>query len=70
LTFNTAKFVELVNTDAALKEEVYQTICANYVMKYRDPNSAIVEDTTITADENDDISKNAVKEDGINIRSV
>ena len=63
LTFNTAKFVELVNTDPVLKEEVYQTICSNYIMKYRDPNSAIVEDTTVTSDENDDISKNAVKDE-------
>ena len=63
LTFNTAKFVELVNADPAFKEEVYQTICSNYVMKYRTPNSAIVEDTEVTADENDDISKNAVKDE-------
>jgi recombination protein RecA len=63
LQFNTAKFVELVNTDAALKEEIYQVICNNYIMKYRDPNSKIVEDVEVTDNENDDITKNAVKDE-------
>lgn len=63
LQFNTAKFVELVNTDEALKEEVYQAICNNYIMKYRDPNSAIVEGVEVTDNENDDITKNAVKDE-------
>jgi recombination protein RecA len=63
LEFNTAKFVELVNTDAALKEEVYQVICDNYIMKYRTPNSAIVEGTETQDGENDDITKNAVKDE-------
>lgn len=63
LKFNTSKFVELMNTDAALKEEIYQTICTSYVMKYRDPNSAIVEDVVETNSENDDITKDAVKDE-------
>lgn len=63
LFFNTEKFVELMNTDTTLKEEIYQTICDNYIMKYRDPNSKIVEDVVMTDNENDDITKNAVKED-------
>ena len=63
LTFNTAKFVELMNTDAALKEEVYQGICDNYIMKYRDPNSKIEEGVEITDNENDDITKNAVRDE-------
>ena len=62
LDFNTEKFVELMNTDANLKEEVYQAICDNYIMQYRNPNSKIV-DTEETNTENDDITANAVKED-------
>lgn len=57
--FNTAKFVELVNTDSELKEEIYQKICSKYIMEYRDPNSKIVEDTLFQEGENDDITKNA-----------
>lgn len=63
IEFNTVKFVELMNTDAPLKEEVYQAICNKYVMQYRDPNSQIVEDVVETGTENDDITKNAVKEE-------
>jgi recombination protein RecA len=55
--FNTAQFVELVNADAALKEEIYLAICDKYVMQYRDPNSKIVEDTEHTGTEDDDIPK-------------
>jgi len=62
ITFKTDKFVELVNTDPVFKEEVYQAICNNYVMKYRDPNSKIVEDVVEVEGENDDITKNSVKE--------
>jgi len=61
--FNTVKFVELMNTDSVLKEEVYQAICNKYIMQYRDPNSKIVEDVVETGDENDDITKNAVKDE-------
>ena len=63
IEFNTPKFVELMNTDAELKEEVYQSICNEYVMQYRDPNSKIVEDVEETNTEDDDITKNAVKEE-------
>lgn len=61
--FNTAQFVELINADAALKEEIYLDICDKYVMKYRDPNSKIEEDIEHTDSENDDITAKAVKED-------
>ena len=62
IEFDTPKFVELMNTDEVLKEEVYQAICAKYIMAYRDPNSKIVEDVEETNTEDDDISKGAVKE--------
>ena len=41
---STTEFVEKVNTDASFKEEVYTMICNTQIMKYRDPNSKIVED--------------------------
>lgn len=62
LKFNTAKFVELMNTDETLKEEIYQAICTSYIMAYRDPNSKIVDDVVETNNENDDITKLAEKE--------
>ena len=63
IEFNTAKFVELMQTDPVLKEEIYQAICAKYIMQYRNPDSKIVEETSFQEGENDDITKNAVKDD-------
>ena len=63
IKFNTDKFVELMQTDAALKEEIYKAICDKYIMQYRDPNSKIVENLEKTGDENDDITQNAIKEE-------
>jgi recombination protein RecA len=62
IDFDTPKFVELMNTDKALKDEIYNAICDTYIMKYRDPNSAIIENLTEVEGENDDITQNAVKE--------
>jgi recombination protein RecA len=61
--FNTNKFVELMQTDAALKEEIYQAICSKYIMQYRNPDSAIIENVTFQEGENDDITENAVKDE-------
>jgi recombination protein RecA len=44
------EFVEKINTDQKFKDEVYDVIASEYVMKYRDPNSVISED--IEVDEN------------------
>jgi recombination protein RecA len=63
LEFNAPKFVELMNNDPVLKEEVYQAICNSYVMQYRDPNSKIVENISEVMGEDDDITKNAVKDE-------
>lgn len=63
IEFNTGKFVELMNSDSELKEEVYQAICDKYIMKYRDANSQIVEDVQETNTENDDITQNAVQDE-------
>lgn len=44
---STVEFVEKANTDAAFKDEVYTLICERQIMKYRDPNSKIEEDSTV-----------------------
>ncbi len=65
LKFNASKFVELVMTDAIIKEEIYQAICNKYIMQYRPSNSKIVEDVEETNSENDDITKHAVIDEEI-----
>ncbi len=42
--FNVDKFVELYNTDAPFKKAVYEAVCNKYIMKYRLPNTKIVDD--------------------------
>ena len=44
------EFVEKINTDQKFKDEIYDVIASEYIMKYRDPNSQIQED--IEVDEN------------------
>jgi recombination protein RecA len=61
--FNAYKFIELMNTDPILKEEIYQAICAKYIMQYRTPNTQILENVEKTGNENDDITNKAVKEE-------
>ncbi len=62
--FSTAEFVDLMGKDDVLKGEVYDSICDKYIMQYRNPETKpIVEDVVETGDENDDITKNAVKEE-------
>lgn len=50
LTIN--EFVEKINTDPSFKEEIYNIISTEYIMKYRNPDSQIIED--IQVDENSD----------------
>ena len=59
LKFSTQKFVELVNSNPELKEEFYTAICNAYIMSYRNPDSAIIEDTIEVSD--DDIIREAEK---------
>jgi recombination protein RecA len=64
IEFTTAEFVELMGKDEALKAEVYDAICDKYIMQYQNPDTkAIVEDVQETGDQDDDITKNSVKED-------
>jgi len=57
-SLSAAEFVDKVNTDEKFKEEVYKYICDTYIMKYRDPNSKIDENTTESSedDENSEVS--------------
>ncbi len=54
IVFSLNQFVALMNSDETLKEEIYLKICDKCIMKYKDPNSKIVEDVTI-----DDIDEEA-----------
>lgn len=56
--FNADKFVDLWSSDAAFKKEIYETVCDKYIMKYRLPNTKIVEDVVHTEGDNE-----AVKEE-------
>lgn len=50
ISLSVADFVEKVNSDSVFKDKVYNIIADNYIMTYRDPNSAIIDD--IQVDEN------------------
>ena len=45
-----------MQTDAALKEEIYLKICDSIIMKYKDPNSVIVDDAVVDTDEEAGVS--------------
>ena len=51
--FQSKDFISTLQTDAKLKEEIYLKICDAVVMKYKDPNSKIVEDAEVATDEED-----------------
>lgn len=63
IKFKGSEFPDLMKSDAILKEEIYNVICEKYIMKYCDRNSKIIDDIEKSIGENDDITKNAVKED-------
>jgi len=49
--FQSKDFISTLQSDAKLKEEIYLKICDAVVMKYKDPNSQIVEDAQVSTDE-------------------
>ena len=49
--FQSKDFVETMQTNASLKEEIYLKICDSVIMKYKDPNSQIVDDAVVDTDE-------------------
>ena len=54
--FQSKDFVETIKTDKTLSEEVYLKICDAVVMKYKDPNSVIVDDAVVDTDEDVGVS--------------
>ena len=54
--FQSKDFVETMKTDKALSEEVYLKICDAVVMKYKDPNSVIVDDAVVDTEEDAGVS--------------
>ena len=40
-----------MKTDKVLGEEIYMKICDAVIMKYKDPNSQIIEDAVVESDE-------------------
>ena len=50
-TFQSKEFVKLVTENSTLKDEMYNFICNEFIMKYKDPNSTIVEDVEVTSDD-------------------
>jgi len=54
--FQSKDFVETMKTDKVLSEEVYLKICDAVIMKYKDPNSVIVDDAVVDNDEDAGVS--------------
>lgn len=51
IKFQTKDFVSTMQSNAELKGEIYGKICDAVIMKYKDPNSVIVEDTVVDTEE-------------------
>lgn len=49
--FQSKDFISTLQEDTKLKEEIYLKICDAVIMKYKDPNSKIVEDAEVSTDE-------------------
>jgi hypothetical protein len=49
--FQSKDFVSVMQSDEKLKEELYLKICEAVIMKYKDPNSQIVEDAVVDTEE-------------------
>ncbi len=54
--FQSKDFVETMKSDKTLSEEVYLKICDSVIMKYKDPNSIIVDDAVVDNDEDVGVS--------------
>lgn len=52
--FQSKTFIDELQKDTKLKQEIYSKICDAVIMKYKDPNSKIVEDAEVSTDEEDD----------------
>ncbi len=49
--FQSKDFVESMKSDKVLNEEIYLKICDAVIMKYKDPNSQIVDDAVVDTEE-------------------
>jgi recombination protein RecA len=54
--FQSKDFVTTMRSDKQLREEIYLKICDAVIMKYKDPNSQIVEDAVVDTDESTTVS--------------
>lgn len=54
--FQSKDFVSTMKTDKVLNEEIYMKICDSVIMKYKDPNSIIVDDAVVDIDEDAGVS--------------
>ena len=54
--FQSKDFVSTMKTDKTLGEEIYLKICDSVIMKYKDPNSIIVDDAVVDNDEDAGVS--------------
>jgi len=54
--FQSKDFVQIMKNDKVLNEEIYMKICDSVIMKYKDPNSIIVDDAVIDTDEDVGVS--------------
>ena len=54
VSVNVSEFVEKIHTDESFKNEVYDTIASEYIMKYRDHDSQIIENVEVEAAEDED----------------
>ena len=54
--FQSKDFVSTMKTDKTLGEEIYLKICDSVIMKYKDPNSMIVDDAVVDIDEDAGVS--------------
>lgn len=54
--FQSKDFVSTMKNDKVLNEEIYMKICDSVIMKYKDPNSIIVDDAVVDTDEDAGVS--------------
>ena len=54
--FQSKDFVQIMKNDKVLNEEIYMKICNSVIMKYKDPNSIIVDDAVVDTDEDVGVS--------------
>lgn len=53
LQFQTKDFVAMMQTNTKLKDELYKKITDIAIMKYKDPNSVVVEDAVVSTEDDD-----------------